>query len=187
MMGIGHLLFAFALPGSIYVGSLIVGCCFGVHMALLPAIASELFGLQNFGIFYNVFTTAVPIGSYLFSGLLAGYVYDYEAAKGDRGLGAAVGMGGGWEGLGWSGNGRGRALSTQSEMATWQVMGASDDAVTAAKCFGAHCFRLTFICMAGVCVVGVLANIVLVVRTRSVYARLYGKGTSSEEGRLEAK
>ena len=182
MMGFGHLLFAFAVPGSIYVGSLIVGCCFGVHMALLPAIASELFGLQNFGIFYNVFTTAVPIGSYLFSGLLAGYVYDYEATKGHHGLGAAVGMGSGWEGLG-----HGRALSTQSEMATWKVMGASDGAATAAKCLGAHCFRLTFICMAGVCVVGVLANIVLVVRTRSVYERLYGKGTRSEEGRLEAK
>ena len=161
-------------------------------MSLLPAIASELFGLKNFGIFYNVFTTSVPIGSYLFSGLLAGYMYDYEAAKGDHGLGVAVKMGSGWEGMGASAQGRGRALLSQSETATWHLLGVSDGAAITAKCVGAHCFRLTFICMAGVCVVGVLANVVLVVRTRSVYDRLYGKpaqreGGSSGEGRLDAR
>ena len=42
------------------------------------------------------------------------------------------------------------------------------------ECFGAHCFRLTFILMAIMCGVGVCLNLVLVMRTRPVYASLYG-------------
>ncbi|KAE8705090.1 hypothetical protein F3Y22_tig00110430pilonHSYRG00239 [Hibiscus syriacus] len=43
--------------------------------------ASELFGLKHFGIIYNFMLIGNPVGALLFSGLLAGSVYDAEAAK----------------------------------------------------------------------------------------------------------
>ncbi|OAE31071.1 hypothetical protein AXG93_4031s1220 [Marchantia polymorpha subsp. ruderalis] len=81
MMAVGHLMFAMAWPGSMYIASLLVGFGYGCHWAIVPATASELFGLKNFGALYNVLTIAVPIGSLVFSGLIAGPIYDAEAEK----------------------------------------------------------------------------------------------------------
>jgi len=76
-----HLMFASALPGSLYVGSVLLGLCYGVHFSIMVPTASELFGLKHFGMIYNFLTIANPLGSFLFSGLIAGYLYDREAAK----------------------------------------------------------------------------------------------------------
>jgi hypothetical protein len=80
-----HLMFASALPGTLYVGSVLLGLCYGVHFSIMVPTASELFGLKHFGMIYNFLTIASPLGSFLFSGLIAGYLYDREAAK-DAGL-----------------------------------------------------------------------------------------------------
>ncbi|KAG0591061.1 hypothetical protein M758_1G142400 [Ceratodon purpureus] len=80
-----HLMFASALPGTLYVGSVLLGLCYGVHFSIMVPTASELFGLKHFGMIYNFLTIASPLGSFLFSGLIAGYLYDREAAK-DSGL-----------------------------------------------------------------------------------------------------
>lgn len=76
-----HLMFASALPGTLYVGSILLGLCYGVHFSIMVPTASELFGLKHFGMIYNFLTIANPLGSFLFSGLIAGYLYDREAAK----------------------------------------------------------------------------------------------------------
>lgn len=76
-----HLMFASALPGTLFVGSVLLGLCFGVHFSIMVPTASELFGLKHFGMIYNCLTMASPLGSFLFSGLIAGYLYDREAAK----------------------------------------------------------------------------------------------------------
>ncbi|KAL3691011.1 hypothetical protein R1sor_004662 [Riccia sorocarpa] len=81
MMSIGHFMFAMAWPGSMYIGSWLVGFGYGCHWAIVPATASEIFGLKNFGALYNVLTIAVPTGSLIFSGLIAGPIYDAEAEK----------------------------------------------------------------------------------------------------------
>ncbi|KAG0580582.1 hypothetical protein KC19_4G184400 [Ceratodon purpureus] len=81
-----HLMFASALPGTLYVGSVLLGLCYGVHFSIMVPTASELFGLKHFGMIYNSLTIANPLGSFLFSGLIAGYLYDREAAK-DSGSG----------------------------------------------------------------------------------------------------
>ena len=47
---------------------------------MIPTV-SELFGLKHFGLFYNFMSLGYPLGVFLFLGLLAGYVYDNEAAK----------------------------------------------------------------------------------------------------------
>ncbi|CAK9194014.1 unnamed protein product [Sphagnum troendelagicum] len=152
-----HLLFASAWPGSLYAGSVLLGLCYGVHFSIMVPTASELFGLRHFGMIYNFLNIGNPLGSLLFSGLIAGYLYDQEASKG-----AAVGSG--WRILG---SGSSHWLSGTA------VRSHTEHGVPV--CVGAHCFRLTFIIMACVCAVGVVLTSVLTYRIRSVYLSLYGK------------
>ncbi|XP_074579034.1 protein NUCLEAR FUSION DEFECTIVE 4-like [Curcuma longa] len=86
IMTIGHLVFAMAWPGTMYIGTLLIGLGYGAHWAIVPAAASELFGLKNFGALYNFLTVANPAGSLIFSGLIASSIYDSEAEKQARGM-----------------------------------------------------------------------------------------------------
>lgn len=81
VMAIGHVFFAMGWPGAMYIGTLLIGLGYGAHWAIVPATASELFGLKKFGALYNFLTLANPAGSLVFSGLLASYIYDREAEK----------------------------------------------------------------------------------------------------------
>lgn len=119
---------ALALPGSLYTGSIMVGICYGVRLAITVPTASELFGLKYYGLIYNILILNLPLGSFLFSGLLAGLLYDTQATKRAGG-----------------GN----------------------------TCVGAHCYRLVFMVMAVVCVVGFGLDVLLAVRTKGVYARIH--------------
>ncbi|KAH7430609.1 hypothetical protein KP509_08G005600 [Ceratopteris richardii] len=89
LMVIAHLLFAFAVPGSLYIASSIVGLCQGVQIAATVPTVSEVFGLKHFGILYNFIILADPVGSLLFSTFLAGSIYDAELIK-EYGSAAAV-------------------------------------------------------------------------------------------------
>ncbi|KAL3694391.1 hypothetical protein R1sor_008042 [Riccia sorocarpa] len=148
LMAVGHFMFAMAWPGSMYIASLLVGFGHGTHWSVVPATASELFGLKNFGSLYNLLTMALPTGTLIFSGLIAGPIYDREAAK----------QRGGFQG--WS--------------------SGEDNTSEENKCMGAVCFQLTFFIMTGVCLVGVLLNLILIKRTRRVYQNLYGKQDESK-------
>lgn len=70
--GPGHLLFAAAVPGGLYVGSAVAGLTYGAQWALMAASASELFGLAHFGTLYNVLAMGSPAATYLLSARLAG-------------------------------------------------------------------------------------------------------------------
>ncbi|KAJ8747664.1 hypothetical protein K2173_012427 [Erythroxylum novogranatense] len=128
VMAAGYLLMALALPGSLYIGSIVVGICYGVRLAVTVPTASELFGLKHYGLIYNVLILNLPLGSFLFSGLLAGILYDQQATPTPGG-----------------GN----------------------------TCVGAHCFRLVFIIMAIACVVGLGLDVLLAIRTKMVYNKIY--------------
>ncbi|KAJ9159892.1 hypothetical protein P3X46_025346 [Hevea brasiliensis] len=78
---VGHLLIAFNVPSGLYVASIIIGFCFGAQWPLLFAIISEIFGLKYYSTLYNFGSVASPIGSYLLSVRVAGYLYDREAKK----------------------------------------------------------------------------------------------------------
>jgi hypothetical protein len=127
-MAVGYILMAVALPGSLYVGSIVVGICYGVRLAVSVPTASELFGLKYFGLIYNILILNLPLGSFLFSGLLAGFLYDAEATPAPGG-----------------GN----------------------------TCVGAHCYRLVFIIMAIACVIGFGLDVLLGIRTKKIYNRIY--------------
>ncbi|XP_011046453.1 PREDICTED: uncharacterized protein LOC105141056 [Populus euphratica] len=128
LMAVGYILMAVALPGSLYIGSIVVGVCYGVRLAVSVPTASELFGLKYFGLIYNILILNLPLGSFLFSGLLAGFLYDAEATPTPGG-----------------GN----------------------------TCVGAHCYRLVFIIMAVACVIGFGLDVLLGIRTKKIYTKIY--------------
>ncbi|KAL8497193.1 hypothetical protein ACS0TY_020761 [Phlomoides rotata] len=80
-MIIAFLLYASALNGTLYAATALLGICYGVQFGVMIPTASELFGLKHFGIIFNFMQLGNPAGALLFSGWLAGQVYDSEAAK----------------------------------------------------------------------------------------------------------
>ncbi|VFQ82983.1 unnamed protein product [Cuscuta campestris] len=134
-MAVGYITLAMALPGSLYIGSIVVGICYGVRLAVTVPTASELFGLKYYGLIYNVLILNLPLGSFLFSGLLAGLLYDAEAT---------------------------------------QTAGGGN------TCIGAHCYRLVFIVMAVACAVGFGLDVLLSIRTRSLYSKIYASRRSKK-------
>ncbi|XP_009136319.1 protein NUCLEAR FUSION DEFECTIVE 4 [Brassica rapa] len=91
LMAVGYLLMALAVPNSLYIGSMVVGVCYGVRLAITVPTASELFGLKHYGLIYNILVLNLPLGSFLFSGLLAGFLYDAEATPTPGGGNTCVG------------------------------------------------------------------------------------------------
>lgn len=150
IMTVGHIFIGMGWPGSMYIGTLLVGLGYGAHWAIVPATASELFGLRNFGALYNFITLANPAGTLVFSSLIASTIYDSEAEK-----------------------------QHPHHHNLGSLMLRVKDAGESLKCDGSVCFFLTSMIMAGLCVVGAGLCTVLVLRTRIVYANLYGKTSSS--------
>ncbi|KAA8522939.1 hypothetical protein F0562_009362 [Nyssa sinensis] len=81
IMIVTYLLFASAIDGTLYAATALLGICYGVQFSIMVPTASELFGLKHFGIIYNFMSLGNPLGAFLFSSLIAGYLYDNEAAK----------------------------------------------------------------------------------------------------------
>ena len=80
IMSIGNLVIASGLPGALYAGSVLVGVCYGSQWSLMPTITSEIFGVVHMGTIFNTITIASPVGSYIFSVRVVGYIYDKEAS-----------------------------------------------------------------------------------------------------------
>lgn len=91
LMAVGYILLAIAMPGFLYIGSVIVGIYYGVRLDITVPTASEIFGLKHYGMVYNVLILNLPLGSFLFSGLLAGILYDMEATMTKGGGNTCVG------------------------------------------------------------------------------------------------
>ncbi|KAI0530655.1 hypothetical protein KFK09_000202 [Dendrobium nobile] len=150
VMVVGHFFIGMGWPGAMYIGTLLIGLGYGGHWAIVPAAASELFGVKNFGALYNFLTVANPAGSLIFSGLIASSIYDYEAQKQNQNH---------------------HVLTSVTEELHYrrrlkeQVL----------RCEGAICFFLSSMIMSGLCIIAVILSLVLVYRTKIVYANLYGK------------
>ncbi|KAL7135936.1 hypothetical protein ABFS83_11G131900 [Erythranthe nasuta] len=149
IMAFGHFFFAMGWPGAMYLGTLLVGLGYGSHWAIVPAAASELFGLKKFGALYNFLTLANPAGSLIFSGLIASSIYDREAEKQAHGR-----------------------IGDRNGISSFSRFLVADDPL---KCDGAICFFLTSMIMSGLCIIAVVLSMILVYRTKPVYAHLYGR------------
>ncbi|KAL6851895.1 hypothetical protein ACP4OV_020080 [Aristida adscensionis] len=78
---IGHTLIAFGVPRSLYAASVIIGFCMGAQWPLVQSIISEVFGLKYYSTLFNIGTMASPLGAYMLNVLVAGRMYDDEAAR----------------------------------------------------------------------------------------------------------
>ncbi|KAI3761329.1 hypothetical protein L1987_51741 [Smallanthus sonchifolius] len=76
-MIVGYLIIGYS--GNLYIGSVIVGVCYGSQWSLMPTITSEIFGVKHMGTIFNTIAAANPIGSYIFSVQVIGSIYDREA------------------------------------------------------------------------------------------------------------
>ncbi|KAK9072303.1 hypothetical protein SSX86_008736 [Deinandra increscens subsp. villosa] len=81
IMVLTYLLYASAFKGTLYAATALLGTCYGVQIAIMVSTSSELFGLKNFGLFFNFMQLGNPLGALIFSGMFAGHIYDTEAAK----------------------------------------------------------------------------------------------------------
>ncbi|CAN8316153.1 unnamed protein product [Cochlearia groenlandica] len=127
LMAIGHIIIASGLVGSLYIGSLLVGLAYGSQWGLMPTITSEIFGILHMGTIFYTISIASPVGSYVFSVKVIGYLYDKVASEDDH------------------------------------------------SCYGNHCFRSSFMIMAGMALFGSLVAFVLFIRTKKFYATLVAK------------
>ena len=80
----GHLIVASGFPGNLYIGSIVVGICYGSQWSLMPTITSEIFGVRHMGTIFNTIAIASPVGSYIFSVRIIGYLYDKVATGEDN-------------------------------------------------------------------------------------------------------
>ncbi|MBA0784581.1 hypothetical protein Gotri_027260 [Gossypium trilobum] len=150
VMAVGHVFFAMGWPGAMYIGTLLIGLGYGAHWAIVPAAASELFGLKKFGALYNFLTLANPAGSLIFSGVIASSIYDREAEK----------------------QAHQHHIPPQISGSIFSGMFAVDEPL---KCEGSICFFLTSMIMSGFCIIAGVLSLILVYRTKTVYSNIYGK------------
>ena len=78
-MSVGHIIIAAGFSGNLYLGSMLVGVCYGSQWSLMPTITSEIFGVKHMGTIFNTIAIASPVGSYMLSVRVIGYIYDKEA------------------------------------------------------------------------------------------------------------
>lgn len=160
-MIVGYIFMAIGMSGALYLGSVVVGVCYGVRLSISVPTASELFGLKYYGMIYNFLILNLPIGSFLFSGLLAGILYDIEADKSHK-INASP-LHGLFSGTYLSGPDNGN------------------------NCVGAHCYRLVFLVMAGVCLLGFGLDVLLSFRTRNLYSNIHRSKKARESQKLRGQ
>ncbi|KAH9317789.1 hypothetical protein KI387_019558 [Taxus chinensis] len=169
----GYLTMAAGMQGSLYIGSIVVGICYGVRLSVSVPTASELFGLKYYGLIYNFLILNLPIGSFLFSGLLAGILYDMLAAKGQKVDAIAPLTSTGWSYANSNGLLAGRHNNLYVE--------------SGKTCVGAHCYRLVFLVMAGVCLLGFGLDLLLTFRMKKLYLNLCKSRKAKESQHIREK
>ncbi|KAJ7956034.1 Protein NUCLEAR FUSION DEFECTIVE 4-like [Quillaja saponaria] len=147
LMAFGFFYSLMGWPGEIYVITVLIGVGYGAHLAIVPASASELFGLKSFGALYNFLTLAIPAGSVIFSGVIASGIYDYYAEK--------------------------QASFQLQDLRAMSVIHLQKE--DSLSCEGSICYSLTFGILSGLCIVATVLSSIIVFRTKRVYAQLYGK------------
>ncbi|KAG0525461.1 hypothetical protein BDA96_06G058500 [Sorghum bicolor] len=149
VMAVGHVLFAMAWPGTMYIASLLVGLGYGAHWAIVPAAVSELFGVQHFGAMYNFLILANPAGSFIFSELIVSNFYEHEAEK----------------------QAHQHQMSALLSPRLLRNTGFLADGPL--KCEGPACFFFSSLIMSVFCAVAAGLSLLVVHRTKQVYPRLY--------------
>ena len=81
IMSVGHVIISSGMPGALYFGSIFIGLCYGSQWSLAPIITSEIFGLTHMGTVFNVISLASPLGSFILSVKVVGYIFDVQVGR----------------------------------------------------------------------------------------------------------
>ncbi|XP_021761698.1 protein NUCLEAR FUSION DEFECTIVE 4-like [Chenopodium quinoa] len=81
-MTAGHITIGSGFSGNLYIGTVLVGICYGAQWSLMPTITSEIFGILHMGTIFNTIAIASPVGTYILSVWVIGHIYDKEAGGG---------------------------------------------------------------------------------------------------------
>ncbi|XP_074315779.1 protein NUCLEAR FUSION DEFECTIVE 4-like [Silene latifolia] len=87
IMAGGHLTIATGLSGSLYIGTVVVGICYGAQWSMMPTVTSEVFGVTHMGTIFNTIAIACPVGTYILSVWVVGRLYDEKAEETESCLG----------------------------------------------------------------------------------------------------
>ncbi|XP_074284673.1 protein NUCLEAR FUSION DEFECTIVE 4-like [Silene latifolia] len=88
IMSGGHVIIASGFLGNLYIGTILIGICYGAQWSLMPTITSEIFGVLHMGTIFNTISIASPVGTYILSVWIIGHIYDKEAGKSSSCFGA---------------------------------------------------------------------------------------------------
>lgn len=77
----GHVIISLGFSGNLYIGTILIGICFGAQWSLMPTITVEIFGVQHMGTIFNTIGIASPMDGYFLSVWVIGYLYDKEAGE----------------------------------------------------------------------------------------------------------
>jgi hypothetical protein len=160
-------------PGQLAAVSLLGGLALGGMWALLPVVASDLFGLGHVASVLGMLALAPAAGGYALSEA-AGALYDKEAAVGAAAAGCAAAGGGCSGGAGPSGQAGGGGGGGGGLPLGAAVL-AGLPAVAHRRhgeCRGAHCFRSSFQALAALCLLAALLAWLLVLESAALYARV---------------
>ncbi|KAJ7299471.1 hypothetical protein O6H91_17G069000 [Diphasiastrum complanatum] len=160
---LGHLLLAFNPPAALYLGSIIIGLCYGAQFTLIFTIISEICGLRYYATIFNIVQLSSPLGLYVLSVRTAGMLYDREARKqlSMLHLGHLV----------------------QRLMAPATAPAAKSSILI---CTGSQCYKTTFFIMTAASFVGAVFAGILAIRTRWLYKRLHTLHIYQNELKLES-
>ncbi|KAJ7565751.1 hypothetical protein O6H91_02G073200 [Diphasiastrum complanatum] len=86
LLAIGNLVIALAIPGALFLGSILVGLSIGGQWSVLYTMIAELFGLKFYGTLQNITYVAKALGTYILSVRIAGILYDREGRKEANGV-----------------------------------------------------------------------------------------------------
>ena len=177
----GHLSFAlpFAFPLSLLLAALLIGFCFGAICSVTPTVAGECFGLRSLGMLYNCLLAAAPLGSYLCSGLLAGYLYEREVERDNPDLHPHTHF------LTPSHHLLTLPSNVSQAVTARSLQQLAGDGGSSQVCHGTHCFRLIFLLMALVCLAGAALHSLAAWRTAGLYAMVKAKHDEAEAMRRE--
>ena len=76
-----YFIMAFSPPAMLYILSIVSGLCFGAHWSLLPSLASELFGLDNFASIYTTLQLSPAAWGYGLGAYLIGILYEVKGKE----------------------------------------------------------------------------------------------------------
>jgi hypothetical protein len=131
---IGMLLLSLDAKATLYPACVFCGAAYGAQCSIVPALAADLFGVKHLGAIYTANSVSLALGSFGLASFLTAHFYELEQHR----QGA---------------HGSGGAITHAPTAAPTDSSGGSN---SGNDCFGAECFRPTYVVCTCLCALAVL-------------------------------